>query len=111
MSILTRRFAASIFRQPLYWTDPWACSLRFSFLISCRFSPSPALDFFWRDMPESTWKMLARVVFHSLLPCLAFRLLVTSSVSGQNVARQMLLAVLIMGAMGLVGYSPRRGWA
>lgn len=30
-------------------------------------------------------KMLARVVFYSLLPCLAFRLLVTSSPSGQNV--------------------------
>jgi predicted permease len=49
-------------------------------------------------------KMLARVVFYSLLPCLAFRLLVTSSASGPNVARLMLLAVLIMGAMGLVGY-------
>src|SRR5580693_10784062 len=54
-------------------------------------------------------KMLARVVFYSLLPCLAFRLLVTSSASGPNVARLMLLAVLIMGAMGLVGYVAAKG--
>ena len=46
-------------------------------------------------------KMLSRVVFYSLLPCLAFRLLVGSSASGPNVARLILLAVLIMGAMGL----------
>jgi malate permease and related proteins len=49
-------------------------------------------------------KMLANVVFYSLLPCLAFRLLVTSRATGPNVGRLMLLAVLIMGAMGLVGY-------
>jgi len=50
-------------------------------------------------------KMLSRVVFYSLLPCLAFRLLVSSSASGPNVARLIFLAVLIMGAMGLVGYA------
>ncbi|HEY6342410.1 MAG TPA: AEC family transporter [Bryobacteraceae bacterium] len=49
-------------------------------------------------------RMVARVVFYSLLPCLAFRLLVTSTASGPNVVRLMLLAVLIMAAMGLVGY-------
>src|SRR5580704_3016541 len=54
-------------------------------------------------------KMLARVVFYSLVPCLAFRLLVTSSASGPNVARLMLLAVLIMGGMGLVGYAVAKG--
>jgi predicted permease len=54
-------------------------------------------------------RVLARVVFYSLLPCLAFRLLVTSSASGPNVARLMLLAVLIMGAMGLTGYVAARG--
>ncbi|MBV8845162.1 MAG: AEC family transporter [Bryobacterales bacterium] len=48
-------------------------------------------------------KILARVVFYSLLPCLAFRLLVTSTASGPNVIRLMFLAVLIMGAMGIVG--------
>ena len=53
-------------------------------------------------------KMLARVVFYALLPCLAFRLLVTSSASGPNVARLMILSVLIMGAMGLTGYVAAR---
>jgi predicted permease len=37
-------------------------------------------------------KILARVVFYSLLPCLAFRLLVSSNASGPNVIRLMLLA-------------------
>jgi predicted permease len=50
-------------------------------------------------------KTLARVVFYSLLPCLAFRLLVTSTASGPNVGRLILLAVLIMGVMGFVGYA------
>src|SRR5579871_6539531 len=50
-------------------------------------------------------RTVARVVFYSLLPCLAFRLLVTSQATGSNAGRLMLLAVLIMGAMGLVGYA------
>jgi len=54
-------------------------------------------------------KMLSRVVFYSLLPCLAFRMLVTSSASGPNVALLMLAAVLIMGAMGLVGFVVAKG--
>jgi predicted permease len=54
-------------------------------------------------------KTLARVVFYSLLPCLAFRLLVTSNASGPNVGRLMLLAVLIMAAMGFVGYVAAKG--
>ncbi len=54
-------------------------------------------------------KILARVVFYSLLPCLAFRLLVTSSTSMPNVARLMLLAVLIMAAMALVGLMAAKG--
>ena len=54
-------------------------------------------------------KMVSKVVFYSLLPCLAFRLLVTSSASGPNVARLILLAAMIMGAMGLVGYVAAKG--
>ena len=50
-------------------------------------------------------KTVSRVVFYSLLPCFAFRLLVTSQTSGADVGRLMLLAVTIMGAMGLVGYA------
>jgi malate permease and related proteins len=49
-------------------------------------------------------KTVARLVFYTLLPCLAFRLLVTSSASGPEVGRIMLLAVLIMATMGCVGY-------
>src|ERR1700704_3341038 len=49
-------------------------------------------------------KMLSRVVFYSLLPCLAFRLLLSSTASGPNVARLIVVAVLVMGTMGLVGY-------
>jgi predicted permease len=52
---------------------------------------------------------VARVVFYSLLPCLAFRLLVTSSPSGANVVRLVSLAVLIMAAMGVVGYAAGKG--
>jgi len=54
-------------------------------------------------------KMLSRVVFYSLLPCLAFRMLVSSSASGPNVARLILASVMIMGAMGLVGYAVAKG--
>ena len=54
-------------------------------------------------------KTVARVVFYSLLPCFAFRMLVTSSASGPNVGRLMLLAVVIMCAMGLVGYAVGKG--
>ncbi|HLK47729.1 MAG TPA: AEC family transporter [Bryobacteraceae bacterium] len=50
-------------------------------------------------------KTVARVVFYSLLPCFAFRMLVTSQAPGASAARLMLLAVAIMGAMGLVGYA------
>jgi predicted permease len=54
-------------------------------------------------------RTLARIVFFSLLPCLAFRLLVTSTASGPNVGRLILLAVLIMLSMGLVGYLVAKG--
>src|ERR1051325_3095669 len=50
-------------------------------------------------------KMMSRVVFYSLLPCLAFRLLVNSDAPGGDVARLVLLAVLIMGAMGVIGFA------
>jgi predicted permease len=54
-------------------------------------------------------KVVARVVFYALLPCLAFRLLVTSTPSGPNVGRLVFLAVLIMAAMGVVGYVAAKG--
>ena len=54
-------------------------------------------------------RTLARSVFYSLLPCFAFRLLLTSSASGPDVTRLMALAVLIMLAMGVVGYAAGKG--
>jgi malate permease and related proteins len=54
-------------------------------------------------------RTVARVVFCSLLPCFAFRLLVTSRASGPNVGRLMVLAVVIIGAMGVVGYFVGKG--
>jgi len=54
-------------------------------------------------------KTVSRLVFFSLLPCLAFRMVVTSTASGPNVGRLMFLAVLIMGAMGVVGYIAGKG--
>ena len=50
-------------------------------------------------------KMISRVVFYTLMPCLAFRMLIQSHVSDPNIGRLVALAVLIMGAMGLVGYA------
>lgn len=49
--------------------------------------------------------MLSRVVFYALLPCLAFKMLLTSPVSGPSAGRLMLLAVLIMGTMGALAYA------
>ncbi len=49
-------------------------------------------------------KTVSRVVFYALLPCLAFEMLVTSSASGPNVGRLILLAVLVMSTMGMLGY-------
>ncbi len=54
-------------------------------------------------------RTVARVVFYSLLPCFAFRMLVTAKPSGSNAIRLMLLAVAIMGAMGVVGYAVGKG--
>jgi malate permease and related proteins len=49
-------------------------------------------------------KVVSRLVFFALMPCLAFRMLITSSASGPNVVRLMVLSVLIMLTMGVVGY-------
>jgi len=49
-------------------------------------------------------KTLVRVVFYALLPCLVFRLLVTADGSGHDLGLMVLLAVLIMLAMGFLGY-------
>ena len=50
-------------------------------------------------------KTLAHVVFYALLPCLVFRLLVTSQKSGQEFGRMALVATLMILTMGVVGYT------
>ena len=46
---------------------------------------------------------LTHVVFYALLPCFAFRLLVTAVESGRQFGRMVLLAVLVMLVMAAVG--------
>jgi len=48
-------------------------------------------------------RTLTHVVFYALLPCFAFRLLITSAATGRQFGRMVLLAVLVMAAMALVG--------
>ncbi len=47
-------------------------------------------------------KTLAHVVFYALVPCFVFRLLVTSKLTGPQVGRMALLAVLVTAVMGLL---------
>jgi malate permease and related proteins len=47
--------------------------------------------------------MLTHVVFYALLPCLAFRLLVTTVATGRQFGRMVLLAALVVLAMAAVG--------
>ncbi len=46
---------------------------------------------------------VVRVVFFALMPCLAFKMLITSSASGPNVGKLVALVILQMGTMGLIG--------
>src|SRR5687768_11320504 len=46
---------------------------------------------------------LSHVVFYTLLPCLAFRLLVDTVATGRQFGRMVLLAVLVMIVMAMVG--------
>ncbi len=51
---------------------------------------------------------LAHVSFYALAPCLVFNMLVTSTVTGPQVGRMVLLAVLVTGVMGLLAWLPFR---
>jgi predicted permease len=51
---------------------------------------------------QANVKTLAHVVFYALAPCLAFRMLVTSKMTGPEAGRMALLAVLVMVVMGLL---------
>ena len=48
-------------------------------------------------------KTLAHVVFYALIPCLVFRLLVTSNITGPAFGKMVLLAILTLAAMGVIG--------
>jgi hypothetical protein len=54
----------------------------------------------WRNASGAT---LTHVVFYALLPCFAFRLLVTTAATGRQFGRMVLLAVLVMLAMAVIG--------
>jgi predicted permease len=51
---------------------------------------------------QASVKTLAHVSFYSLTPCLAFKMLVTSNITGPEAGRMILMAVLVTAAMGLV---------
>ncbi len=54
----------------------------------------------WLNASATT---LTHVVFYALLPCFAFRLLITTVATGREFGRMVLLAVLVMLAMAVVG--------
>lgn len=54
----------------------------------------------WRGASATT---LTHVVFYALLPCFAFRLLMTSVATGREFGLMVLLAMLVIAAMALVG--------
>ena len=48
-------------------------------------------------------KTLSTAVFYALIPCLVFRSIVSSNITGAGVGRLVLVAILILAAMGLIG--------
>jgi predicted permease len=51
---------------------------------------------------QASVKTLSHVVFYALVPCLGFRLLVTSQMTGPQVGRMAIMAVLVTASMGLL---------
>jgi len=49
---------------------------------------------------QANVKTLSHVVFYALVPCLGFRLLVTAKMTGPQVGRMALMAILVTAAMG-----------
>lgn len=48
-------------------------------------------------------KTMAHVSFYTLTPCLAFKMLVTSKITGPEAGRMTLMAILVTAAMGVIG--------
>jgi predicted permease len=51
---------------------------------------------------QASVKTLAHVVFYALVPCFAFRLLISSKITGPEAGRMALLAILVLITMGLL---------
>jgi predicted permease len=51
---------------------------------------------------QASVKTLSHVVFYALVPCLGFRLLVTSKMTGPQVGRMALLAIVVTASMGIL---------
>src|SRR5689334_10003353 len=62
-----------------------------------------AVGFLLARKLQASVKTLSHVVFYALVPCLGFRFLVTSKMTGPEAGRMILLAVLVTAAMGVLG--------
>jgi len=51
---------------------------------------------------QASVKTMSRVAFYALSPCLAFKMLATSKMTGSDAVRMVLMAVLVTAAMGLL---------
>jgi predicted permease len=61
-----------------------------------------AIGFLLARKLQASVKTLAHVSFYALTPCLAFKMLVTSKMTGPEASRMALMAVLVTAAMGLL---------
>jgi predicted permease len=61
-----------------------------------------AVGFLLARKLQASVKTLSHVVFYALVPCLGFRLLVTSKMTGPQVGRMALMAVLVTASMGIL---------
>ena len=61
-----------------------------------------AVGFLLARKLQASVKTLSHVVFYALVPCLGFRLLVTSKMTGPQVGRMALMAVLVTVSMGIL---------
>jgi predicted permease len=61
-----------------------------------------AVGFLLARKLQASVKTLSHVVFYALIPSLGFRLLVTSKMTGTQVGRMVLLAILVTASMGIL---------
>lgn len=63
-----------------------------------------AIGYLLAKYAQVSVQAVSRVVFYALMPCLAFRMLLTSTASGPDVGRIMALGLLTMGTMAVTGF-------